>query len=359
MRAGLDALRERGFDRLAGKRFALLCNQATIACDRKHILDLISPSVILGPQHGLWGHTQDNMIEWEGRPDPRFGCPIYSLYGERREPAPEWLHGLDLLVVDLPDIGSRYYTFAWSMALCLKVCQQIGLPVLVLDRPNPVGGDLIEGPGIEPGFESFVGLHSIPIRHGRTLGELALDLQQRFYTGLDLTVEPVVGWQRSHMAHDTGYPWAMPSPNMPTPDTALVYPGGCLLEGTNLSEGRGTTRPFETFGAPWLDGWQLASALNDLKLPGVWFRAIQFQPTFQKHAGQVCEGCFVHVVDRQALRPVLTYSEVLRVAWQQSSGRMQWKEPPYEYEFEKLPIDILWGSPALRGAVESGLRVSF
>lgn len=359
MQTGLDALRARGFDLLDGKRFALLCNQAAIASDCLHILDLVSPNAIFGPQHGLWGHTQDNMIEWEGRPDPRFGCPIYSLYGERREPDAVWLEGLDLLVVDLPDIGSRYYTFAWSMALSMKACERIGLPMLVLDRPNPIGGEIVEGPQVQPGYESFVGLHSIPIRHGRTLGELALEFQRRFHPNLDLTVEPVQGWDRWQMAQDTGYPWAMPSPNMPTQDTALVYPGACLLEGTNLSEGRGTTRPFEIVGAPWLDGWHLARELNALELPGVWFRPIQFQPTFQKHASEICEGCFVHVTDRFAFRPVRTYVELIQTAWRLSHGRMGWKQPPYEYETEKLPIDILWGSSELRLAVEAGIRVSF
>jgi uncharacterized protein YbbC (DUF1343 family) len=226
--------------------------------------------------------------------------------------------------------------------------------MLVLDRPNPLGGEIVEGPGIASGYESFVGLHSVPIRHGMSLAELAQDLRERFYPSLELAVEPVRGWDRRQMAHDTGLPWAMPSPNMPTPDTALVYPGGCLLEGTNLSEGRGTTRPFETVGAPWLDGWALADAMNELGLLGVWFRPIQFQPTFQKHAGAICEGCFVHVTDRFAFRPVQTYAHLLQTAWRLSGGLMGWKEPPYEYELEKEPIDILWGSPDLRSAIEAG-----
>jgi len=293
------------------------------------------------------------MIEWEGTVDSRFGVPIYSLYGERRKPAPKWLDGLDLLVIDLPDIGARYYTFIWTMALCLEACHEIGLPVLLLDRPNPIGGEIVEGPGIEPGFESFVGLKSIPIRHGSTLGELAQRFQSADDPRADLQVEPVTGWHRADTAHDTGLPWATPSPNMPTPDTALVYPGACLLEGTNLSEGRGTTRPFETFGAPWLDGFRLADALNERRLPGVHFRPIQFQPAFQKHAGELCQGCFVHVLDRAAFRSVATYVEVLRVAWEQSQGRMEWKLPPYEYELKTMPIDILWGGSDLRESIGS------
>ncbi len=311
------------------------------------------PSAIFGPQHGLWGHTQDNMIEWEGGQDSRFGVPIFSLYGVKRKPSREWLDGLDLLVIDLPDIGARYYTFIWTMALCLEACHEMGLGVLVLDRPNPIGGEIVEGPGIEPGFESFVGLKSIPIRHGSTLGELAQRFQSADYPHADLQIEPASGWQRADMAHDTGLPWAMPSPNMPTADTALVYPGACLLEGTNLSEGRGTTRPFETFGAPWLDGFRLADELNERRMPGVRFRPIQFQPTFQKHAGELCEGCFVHVLDRAAFRSVATYVEVLRVAWEQSAGQMQWKQPPYEYELKTMPIDVLWGGSDLRESIGS------
>lgn len=352
VQTGLDALRARAFDRLAGRRFGLLCNQATIASDYRHILELLQPNAIFGPQHGLFGHTQDNMIEWE--PTAPVQGPIHSLYGTRREPDPAWLDGLDLFVVDLPDIGSRYYTFAWTMSLCMKACRELGLPVLVLDRPNPIGGEIVEGPGIEPGFESFVGLHNVPIRHAMTLGELAVHLKDAYYPRLTLEVEPSLGWAREMTFADTGLPWAMPSPNMPTPDTALVYPGACLLEGTNLSEGRGTTRPFEIFGAPWLNGRKLAAQLNQLDLPGVWFRAVQFQPTFQKHAGEICEGCFVHVTDKQTFRAVRTYVCALQIAHNLSNGQFQWKQPPYEYEFEKMPIDILWGSPWLREAIERG-----
>jgi uncharacterized protein YbbC (DUF1343 family) len=352
VRTGLDRLAGDDFAWVAGRRWGLLCNQATIDRHGRHVLQLTRPNVLFSPQHGLFGHTQDNMIEWEG--GEWNGMRVHSLYGERRKPAPEWLQDIELLVIDLPDIGSRYYTFAWTMALCLEACAEAGVRALVLDRPNPLGGVVIEGPEQDVDHLSFVGLHPIPIRHGRTLGELARWMQATYYPGAQLDVLEPEGWHRDQMFWDTGLPWMMPSPNMPTPETALVYPGACLLEGTNISEGRGTTRPFEIVGAPWINGDHLASVMNEREHPGVWFRPLTFQPTFQKHAGEVCGGVFVSVHDRAAFRPVATYVDLLHVLWRLSDGRMTWKQPPYEYEFVKLPIDILWGSPALRLSVESG-----
>lgn len=345
---GLDRLAARDFDRLRGKRYGIVCNQATITRDCRHILELPRPAgltAIFGPQHGLYGHTQDNMIEWEG--DIAQPIPIYSLYGQHRKPTPEMLKGLDLLVIDLPDIGSRYYTFAWTMAYCIEACKEMGIEVLVLDRPNPIGGTLVEGPVND--FISFVGLRQVPIRHGMTLGEIARMIDPT------VKIEEVEGWHRNMMFPETGLPWAMPSPNMPTFDTALVYPGGCLLEGTTISEGRGTTRPFEIFGAPFLNSTNLANGLNAQNLPGVHFRPLQFQPTFNKFQGEVCEGCFVHVTDRLAFRPVLTYVHILHECFQVNPINF-WKQPPYEYEYELMPIDILWGSSLLREAIEAGHR---
>jgi uncharacterized protein YbbC (DUF1343 family) len=355
---GLDNLRARGFDHLLGRRFGLVCNQATITRDSRHILEVLPREnmvAIFGPQHGLFGHTQDNMIEWEGAPDSRWNCRIHSLYGEHRKPTEEMLDGIDLLLIDLPDIGSRYYTFAWTMAFCLEAAWELGIECLILDRPNPLSGKKMEGPSLDPEYRSFVGLFPVPIRHGLTLGEIA-----RLMFG-NVAVESCRGWDRTQYFRETDLPWAMPSPNMPTADTALVYPGGCLLEGTTLSEGRGTTRPFEIFGAPWLDAFSLAQRMNGLDLPGVRFRPIQFEPTFQKHAGQICEGCFVHVTDYRAFEPVQTYAHVLAQCHRDSGENEFWKLPPYEYEAEKMPVDILWGSPWLResievGTMEKGLR---
>ncbi len=367
---GLDRLIASGAARLKGKRVGVVCNQATVASDLRHLLDHllelgVEIGAAFGPQHGIWGHTQDNMIEWEGYIDPRTGLRFFSLYGEHREPTPAMLEGLDLLVVDLPDIGSRYYTFMWTMALCLKACEPLGIPVLILDRPNPLGGVQVEGTvlrgehtagpqGSGEAFSSFVGLYPLPTRHGMTLGEIATYLQTHYFPKSTLDVERVSDWDRSQFFDDTGLPWVMPSPNMPTSTTALVYPGGCLVEATVFSEGRGTTRPFETFGAPWIDAWRLADDLNAEGLPGVYFRPIQFQPTFHKHGGQICGGVFIHILDRAAFRPVITTVTMLAHAVRQSGDRPIWIDPPYEYVWDRLPIDILAGNDWLRPAIERG-----
>jgi uncharacterized protein YbbC (DUF1343 family) len=240
------------------------------------------------------------------------------------------------------------------MANCLTAAARVGLPVIVCDRPNPIGGIGVEGPMLEPGYESFVGLFPIPMRHGMTIGELARLFNTRFGIGAALDVVPMEGWAREMYWDDTGLPWIIPSPNMPTLETAIVYPGAVLFEGTQLSEGRGTTRPFEIMGAPWLDPERLAAALNAHKLPGTWFRPVTFEPTFHKHVKQTCGGCQLHVTDRTAFRPVLASAAWLRECCAAAPQRFAWRQPPYEYEYEKMPIDILAGSSALRRDVESG-----
>jgi uncharacterized protein YbbC (DUF1343 family) len=354
---GLDVCIADGFTALGGQTIALVCNQASIAGDYVHVLDhLIKANqriaCVLGPQHGVWGHTQDNMVEWEGYRDPRTGLLFHSLYGEHREPTGEMLEGVGRLVFDVPDVGARYYTFVWTLANCMKACAAMGIPVTVLDRPNPIGGTQVEGPVLQPGFESFVGLHPLPTRHGMTVGEIARYLQASFYPACDLSVVPVQGWDRGAYQDEGRLPWAVPSPNMPTVDTAVVYPGQCLLEGTNLSEGRGTTSPFEVFGAPWIDAWALTERLDRFKLPGVRFRPYQFQPTFQKFAGEVCEGAFIHVMDRHVFKPVLTTVAILQAVHELYPSQSRWKAPPYEYETVRMPIDILAGNDWLRPAIE-------
>jgi len=352
---GLDILADNEFEQIRGKSVGLLCNQASVSRDLVHAVDLLMPHhgkelnlrAVFGPQHGLHGHTQDNMIEWEGAHDHRTNIPVFSLYGEHREPTDEMLKGVDLFVVDLQDVGARYYTFIWSMALCMKACERLGIPVLVLDRPNPIGGLQTEGPLLDPALTSFVGLYPIPTRHGMTIAEIAKHLQTQYFQNLKLEWISMTGWSRSDYFDDLDLKWITPSPNMPVPDTAIVYPGMCLLEATNLSEGRGTTRPFETFGAPWLDGWKLAAALTNLELPGAHFRPVQFQPTFNKFAGELCNGCFLHVKQRRAFEPVLTTFAILRECAKLSGGKFEWKAPPYEYEMEKRPIDILLGKKGL------------
>ena len=345
---------------LAGRRVGVVANPASVDHAFRHVADRIAaqPGVTLaalfGPQHGFHADAQDNMVETAHARHPRLGVPIHSLYGDSREPAPEMLDGLDLLVIDLQDVGTRVYTYVYTMANCLRAARRRGLPVVVCDRPNPIGGEQVEGPVLDPAYASFVGQFAIPLRHGLTIGELARLFNDHFGIGADLEVVPLGGWSRSMRHDDADAPWVMPSPNLPTLDSAAVYPGTVLLEGTLLSEGRGTTRPFELAGAPGIDPEALAGALNGLGLPGVRFRPATFEPTFQKHAGRPCGGCQIHVTDRRAFRPVVTGVAVLAACRQALGDRFRWRDPPYEYERDKMPIDILAGSPALRRDVEAG-----
>ncbi len=340
--------------RLEDQRVGLVANPASVDAAFRHISTVVAalPGITLaalfGPQHGFRSDVQDNMVETDHVRHPELDIPVYSLYGETREPTGTMLSGLDLLVIDLQDVGTRVYTYIHTMTNCLRACAAHDVPVVVCDRPNPVGGVAVEGAVLEPGFESFVGLFPIPMRHGLTIGELAGLCNETFELHATLDVLPLEGWRRDMYQDDTGLSWVLPSPNLPTLDSAIVYPGMVLLEGTNLSEGRGTTRPFELVGAPWLDACRLADELNGLRLPGVHFRPAEFQPTFQKHAGHTCGGCQVHVVDRVAFRPVLTTLALLQVCRRQAPDRFAWRQPPYEYERVLPPIDILYGSDHLR-----------
>ncbi|MCX6537405.1 MAG: DUF1343 domain-containing protein [Acidobacteria bacterium] len=346
---------------LDGHRVGLVCNPASVDADLNHAADLVfaTPGVtlgaIFGPQHGFRSDLQDNMIESTHAADARRRVPIFSLYSETREPTAEMLKGLDALVVDLQDIGARIYTFIYTMANCLRAAARHGIPVIVCDRPNPIGGLAVEGPVLEPGFESFVGLFPIPMRHGMTIGELARLFNQQYGIGASLTVVTMEGWSRTMFYDETGLPWVMPSPNMPTLDTAVVYPGAVLFEGTQLSEGRGTTRPFELLGAPWIDAEAFAADMNTLGVPGARFRPVVFEPTFQKHARTACGGCQTHVVDRRRFLPVLTGVALLSRFYKADPARFAWRQPPYEYEHEKMPIDILAGSASLRQQIEAGV----
>jgi uncharacterized protein YbbC (DUF1343 family) len=346
--------------RLRGKRVGIVANPASIDHAFVHVVDRLAQDggftlgAIFGPQHGFNADLQDNMIETPHAQDPARRVPIYSLYSETREPTPEMLEGLDVLVVDLQDVGTRVYTFVYTMANCLRGAARVGLPVIVCDRPNPIGGQAVEGPMLHAGFESFVGLFQIPLRHGMTMGELARLFNETFGIGAALEVIAMDGWDRRLYWDQTNLPWVIPSPNMPTLDTAIVYPGQVLFEGTQLSEGRGTTRPFELVGAPWIDAGRLAEALNGYTLPGVYFRPAYFEPTFHKFARQTCGGCQVHVTDRETFRPVLATAAMLREFHEADPARFAWRNPPYEYEHEKMPIDILSGSSALREQIERG-----
>ncbi|MEO0445227.1 MAG: DUF1343 domain-containing protein [Verrucomicrobiota bacterium] len=337
------------------KRVGALLHSASTTANFRPTLDVLleesarqpfTLSALFGPQHGFQTTTQDNMIEWEGAPHAELGIPIFSLYGEHRKPTAEMLASIDVLFVDLVDVGARYYTYIWTLLHCMEACEEAGIPVIVADRPNPINGITIEGEPQRTDHLSFVGLHPIPIRHGTTIGELALLFREERTPNADLTILPLQGWERNQWYDETGLPWTIPSPNMPTLDTAIVYPGMCLLEATNLSEGRGTTRPFELIGAPWINRpSRYAQALRDLALPGVTFRETHFQPTFQKHAGEPCGGVQVHVTDRNSFLPVRTAIDLLRTTQDHFPEHFAWNPPPYEYETEKLPIDILLGHP--------------
>ncbi len=308
---------------------------------------------LFGPQHGMWGEKQDNMVESGPFRDPRTGLPVHSLYGDVRRPTPEMLEGLDAVLFDLQDVGVRVYTFVWTMALAMEACAEAGVRFVVLDRPNPIGGELREGPLLREDFASFVGLHPVPLRHGLTSGELARWLVGERGIGCELEVIPCGDWRRATIWRETGLPWVLPSPNLPTPDTCTVYPGMVLLEGTNLSEGRGTTKPFELFGAPYLDPYALVEALEAADLPGVRLRPCHFEPTFQKHAGVVCGGAQLHVTDPQVFRPVRTAVASIRAARELAPDEFAWREPPYEYEERLMPIDLLWGHDGLRTGVDA------
>src|SRR6516225_4512233 len=344
-------------------RVGVVCNPASIDGQLRHIADRISAhtgaslAAIFGPQHGFRSDVQENMIETgHGRDDMRH-VPVYSLYSETREPTEAMLGGLDLLIIDLQDAGTRIYTYIYTMAYCLTAARKHGVKVFVCDRPNPIGGVAVEGPMLERGYESFVGLYPIPMRHGMTIGELARLFNDEFGIGADLEVFPMQGWRREMYFDETGVPWVFPSPNLPTLDSTIVYPGTVLFEGTNVSEGRGTTRPFELIGAPWVVGEHFAAALNRHELPGVHFRPVVFEPTFHKYANTSCGGCQIHVLDRASFRPVETGVALLEAFRACGRGAFAWRDPPYEYEPDKLPIDILAGSSRLREQVEAGVPV--
>ena len=343
-----------------GRTIGLLCNPASVDGSFRHSADVLCEDggltlgAIFGPQHGFRADLQDNMIETPHGRDERRRVPVFSLYSEVREPSADMLKGLDALVVDIQDVGTRVYTFIYTVANCMRAAARHGIPVIVCDRPNPINGLDIEGSLLDERCASFVGQFPIPMRHGMTVAELAQLFNTAFAIGAELHVVAMDGWQRHMYYDDTTLPWIMPSPNIPTLDSAIVYPGAVLFEGTQLSEGRGTTRPFELIGAPWIDGERLADAMNARGLPGIHFRPAFFEPTFQKHAKQTCGGCQLHVLDRTAFRPLRTSVELIDEFYRQAPSRFAWREPPYEYEHDKMPIDILYGSDQLRSAVAAG-----
>lgn len=370
VQTGLEVLCAERLDLCRGRRVGVLCHPASVTAELVHVVDRlvaagVRPVRLFGPEHGVRGEAQD-MVGVDGERDARTGIPVTSLYGdsfESLQPTAEELAGIDVLLVDLQDVGSRYYTYVWTMALVIQAAARARVHVVVLDRPNPLGGVEVEGGEVSADCESFVGLGSIPVRHGMTIGEIAHLVRAgipwgapRFARPLDceLTVVPMRGWKRRDSFEATGLPWVLPSPNMPTVETAAVYPGMCLLEGTNVSEGRGTTRPFEIFGAPFVDGYALAERLAAYDLPGVRVRPLSFRPVFHKFGGASCGGVQLHVVDRATFRPYRTGIAILRELWALGGDAFRWRTERYEFVSDRPAIDLLTGSDAVRLGIERG-----
>lgn len=362
--SGLDVVTRSLPAGLRGKNLGLLCHSSSITSDYRHITEIFSDSsefrlaALFGPQHGLSGQTQDNMIEWESTSDPLLGIPVYSLYGEHRKPTPNMLEGIEALVADLQDVGARLYTYIWTVKLCMEACAEAGIPVYILDRPNPIGRVPADGPVLSEEYFTFVGGACIPLCHRMTIGEMALWLKEKYIPGCELHVVRAEGWRRNMLYPETGLPWVLPSPNMPTPQTAAVYPGTVLAEALNVSEGRGTVIPFELIGAPWIDGRRLLREMRSRNLPGCSFRMHDYIPTFHKYAGEYCRGIQTHVTDASVFRPVATalhlFDAIIRTS---PSGALKFNPPPYEYEYRLMPFDILSGDSRMREVLSNGLSL--
>lgn len=359
--SGLDVVAAGQFPRFKSLRLGLLANQASVDRHLRTSWELLAEkyagqlTAVFSPQHGLWSEQQANMIESPHGRVPRLELPLYSLYSETRQPTQAMLEEIDLLVIDLQDVGSRIYTFIWTMVNCLKACAQRKLPVVILDRPNPLGSEL-GGPILLPDFHSFVGMAPLPLQHDLTIGEVALLVNSALSIHAQVEVIRMDDWQRSQAWPSLNRLWIPPSPNLPTFLSVRVYPGQVLLEGTNVSEGRGTTCPFEIMGAPWIDGSKLAAECNRLGLEGILLRPIRFVPQFDKWSGQSCGGIFLHPLDDrfQSIRTSVMLIATIAKLWPE---HFRWLAPPYEYEYKLAPIDILFGNDLLRKAVDSSADV--
>ncbi|MCB9332054.1 MAG: DUF1343 domain-containing protein [Lewinellaceae bacterium] len=361
---GLDRLlTEPALQQKCTGNIAYLCHNASVDQHCREGLALLKNlfgnrlKAVFSPQHGLFAEAQDNMIESDHFIHPYFQLPVYSLYSETRTPTPAMLEGIDQVIIDLQDVGCRAYTFVYTMTLLIEACGKLGIEVLVLDRPNPLNGLNVEGNMLDLRFKSFIGLHPLPMRHGLTIGELARMAVQQWGIEAVLEVIPMQGWKRDMYFNETQLPWVFPSPNMPHIKTAQVFPATVVLEGTNLSEGRGTTRPFELFGHPDLQPHALLPHLEALfqkyQLEGFSLRPLYFQPTFDKHQDAVCGGFQLHIHDRRTFKPWQTGQLLLREWYQTLGPAFQWRQPPFEYEEILLPIDLLNGTDQLRHWVET------
>ena len=360
VQTGLEKLISQPSKSLSTDRLGLLCNPASIDTRFRHSRELISQkfpgklTALFSPQHGFFAEKQDNMIESDDIIDPLLEIPAFSLYGKTRIPSKEMFDRIDTLIIDLQDVGTRVYTFIYTMSYCLEVAKKLKKKIVVLDRPNPINGISVEGNCLQKDVISFVGRYPIPMRHGLTIGELAVLFNTQFNIGCELDVIPMEGWHRNMYFHQTGLPWVPPSPNLPTPFSAMVYPGQVLWEGTNISEGRGTTQPFELFGAPFLDTQKIFSSLDTKNMPGVSLRRCVFEPTSNKWQGTPCNGFQIHVTDPFGYKPYATTLKLLKAIYLNHTNEFEWKAPPYEYELEKWPIDLLTGDIQIRLRIEAG-----
>ena len=356
---GLEQLAASPPSGLNGRRIGLLCNAASLDSHLVHARQILQEcfgpqlQVLFSPQHGLYAEKQDNMVESADGHDPWTHLPVFSLYSRTRIPTREMFDLMDVLFVDLQDVGTRVYTFIYTMSYCLEAARTYGKKVIVLDRPNPIGGTLMEGNCLAPAWRSFVGRYPLPMRHGMTIGELALMFNQAYGIGCDLEIIPMQGWHRSMLFGDTGRHWVAPSPNLPNPTAALVYPGQVIWEGTNISEGRGTTQPFELFGAPFIEPHAILDSLGSRLMAGAVLRPVEFEPTAHKWQGRLCRGFQLHVSDPLAFRPYRASLKLLQTILQHYPDQLAWKQPPYEYEYERLAIDLILGDQEIRRRLEA------
>ena len=364
-RLGIERLLDEKIDIISGKRVGLVCNQASVLPDTfAHAADVFSAhdsfdlTTLFGPQHGIRGDVQYNMIETPHVRDERTGKMVYSLYSEVREPTKEMLEDLDVIVVDLQDVGCRIYTFVYTMANCMIAAAQYGKKVVVCDRPNPIGGLGVEGNITEHEFKSFVGQFELPTRHGMTIGELAKMFNEHFSIGCELEVVEMTGWSREMWGDKTGLPWILPSPNIPNVETCVVFPATVHLEGTELSEGRGTTLPFFLNGAPFIDPYAWATELNAFNFAGVAFRHAFFRPTFCEFAGEACGGVQIHVTDRESFTPVIVGIAMVKTASEMYPEKFEWRQNAYEYVFDKNPMDVVCGTDKIRKQIEDGVALN-
>lgn len=362
---GLESILNDFPARLRNKRIGILCHAPSITSDFRHISEIFYKrtdcrlSALFGPQHGMHGQTQDNMIEWQSEKHPVYNLPLFSLYGRDRKPTPEMLEVIDVLIIDLQDAGARLYTYIWTVKLCMEACGEAGIPVILLDRPNPIGKLGFDGPVLKEEFFTFVGGASIPLCHRMTMGEMALWIKSKYCPACDLSVVRMKNWNRSSLFYETGLPWVLPSPNLPTVQTAIVYPGTVLIEALNLSEGRGTTIPFELFGAPFINSEKLKKNLDARNIRGCVFRPHDYIPAFHKYAGVICHGMQLHITDINLFKPVTTAFEIFDAIIETSKpDALTFKLPPYEYEYKLMPFDILSGDSGMRESLNARVNPS-